>query len=58
MGLVFDLLSPDCHDSRPCFGKMENINKRKCRILIDANYKDGECPFCKPIQSEKVKAKK
>ena len=55
---MFDSLSPDCHDSRPCFGKMENINKRKCRILIDANYKDGECPFCKPIQSEKAKGKK
>lgn len=34
-----------CNDSRPCFGRQEDL---KCKILSAIYAKDGDCPFCKP----------
>lgn len=39
--------APICHDSRPCFGKTEYRDQKRCTILSTAGYRDGKCPFCK-----------
>ena len=53
---------PRCVDSRKCHAKTTNIRGQmiclcltyprqvgKHRGVIDTNYKDGQCPFCKPV---------
>jgi len=42
--------APVCHDSRPCFGRDEYRDQRRCRVLNGGYQADGECPFCKPEQ--------
>lgn len=51
---MLDVLSSDCNDERPCFARSD---RRKCRILIEAGYRNGECPFCKPKQDEVAEKK-
>lgn len=39
-----------CRDSRKCFAKkIRSDGKAECSILSNTGYKDGECPFCKPM---------
>lgn len=45
------LILPDCKDSRTCFAKRQRMgsNSMACGVLHTVDYKDGECPFCKPF---------
>ncbi len=43
-----------CNDSRPCFAR--RVGSDKCSVLqknekcMKVEYKNGKCPFCKPVR--------
>ena len=37
-----------CFDTRNCFARVEG----RCALLKHIDYKDGKCPFCKPVRDE------
>lgn len=51
------MYAPPCHDSRPCFGRTEYRDTKRCRILSETGYVDGKCPFCKPTQDTNLNGK-
>lgn len=49
--------SPECYDTRKCFGAMRQGNDRLCRILESTYHDNGECPFCKEDEMDFPNAK-
>lgn len=49
--------SPQCCDTRKCFGANNIGGWRYCRILETTYETNGECPFCKPDEADIVNAK-
>lgn len=49
--------SPQCCDTRKCFGANNIGGWRYCRILETTYEVDGACPFCKPDEADIVNAK-
>ena len=39
-----------CHDFRPCFAR----NKKGFCKVLQATYKNGKCPFCKPSRNKRA----
>lgn len=49
--------SPQCCDTRKCFGANNIGGWRYCRILETTYEVDGQCPFCKPDEADIINAK-
>ena len=51
------IISPQCPDTRKCFGANYSKGHRVCRVLETTYETDGQCPFCKPDEADIVNAK-
>lgn len=41
-----DEMNLKCFDKRKCFAREDG----RCALLKHIDYKDGKCPFCKPVR--------